>query len=90
MSVVSWRFIVSGHVQGVGFRYHTCHEGLKLGLNGYARNLANGNVEVMATGDDMAIGKLEMWLSGGPRTASVDSVIGEQVAVVEMRGFEIQ
>lgn len=31
------KFIVSGHVQGVGFRYHTSHQGLKLGLTGYAK-----------------------------------------------------
>ncbi|MGR5167317.1 acylphosphatase [Vibrio astriarenae] len=90
MSHISRKFIVSGVVQGVGFRYHTCHEGLKLGLNGYARNLANGNVEVLATGEDGAVEQLEMWLSGGPRTASVDSVVSEQVALIEMRGFEIQ
>ncbi|CAH2563768.1 acylphosphatase [Vibrio cholerae] len=42
------KFIVSGHVQGVGFRYHTSHQGLKLGLTGYAKNLNNGDVEVVA------------------------------------------
>lgn len=44
------KFTVSGHVQGVGFRYHTAHQGMQLGLVGYAMNLNNGNVEVVASG----------------------------------------
>ncbi|MGB2079483.1 MAG: acylphosphatase, partial [Vibrio sp.] len=40
------KFLVSGRVQGVGFRYFTGHEAQRLGLTGYAKNLADGRVEV--------------------------------------------
>ncbi|POF52593.1 acylphosphatase, partial [Vibrio vulnificus] len=44
MTVRCEKFVVSGRVQGVGFRYHTSHQGLKLNLVGYAKNLCNGDV----------------------------------------------
>ncbi|EJL6677609.1 TPA: acylphosphatase [Vibrio cholerae] len=69
------KFIVSGHVQGVGFRYHTSHQGLKLGLTGYAKNLNNGDVEVVACGAPERLEELYLWLQEGPKTASVRQVI---------------
>ncbi|HAS3650752.1 TPA: acylphosphatase [Vibrio cholerae] len=68
------KFIVSGHVQGVGFRYHTSHQGLKLGLTGYAKNLNNGDVEVVACGTPERLEGLYLWLQEGPKTASVRQV----------------
>ncbi|EGQ7943011.1 acylphosphatase [Vibrio cholerae] len=68
------KFIVSGHVQGVGFRYHTSHQGLKLGLTGYAKNLNNGDVEVVACGAPERLEELYLWLQEGPKTASVRQV----------------
>ncbi|EGR0656580.1 acylphosphatase [Vibrio cholerae] len=68
------KFIVSGHVQGVGFRYHTSHQGLKLGLTGYAKNLNNGDVEVVACGTPERLEELYLWLLEGPKTASVRQV----------------
>lgn len=47
-STIAW---VYGRVQGVGFRYSTRQEALKLGLGGYARNLDDGSVEVLACGE---------------------------------------
>ncbi|HEQ3484620.1 TPA: acylphosphatase [Vibrio cholerae] len=68
------KFIVSGHVQGVGFRYYTSHQGLKLGLTGYAKNLNNGDVEVVACGAPERLEELYLWLQEGPKTASVRQV----------------
>ncbi|RBM90327.1 acylphosphatase [Vibrio paracholerae] len=68
------KFIVSGHVQGVGFRYHTSHQGLKLGLTGYAKNLNNGDVEVVACGVPERLEELYLWLQDGPKTANVRQV----------------
>ncbi|KUO24701.1 acylphosphatase [Vibrio cholerae] len=68
------KFIVSGHVQGVGFRYHTSHQGLKLGLTGYAKNLNNGDVEVVACGAPERLEELYLWLQEGPKIASVRQV----------------
>ena len=68
------RFIVVGRVQGVFFRATTREQALKLGLRGYAKNLADGSVEVLAVGDAESIGGLEAWLRIGPPRARVDSV----------------
>ncbi|MBP8647146.1 MAG: acylphosphatase [Thermomonas sp.] len=68
------RFLVRGKVQGVWFRASTRAEALALGLRGHARNLADGGVEVVATGDAAAIERLAAWLRHGPPTARVDTL----------------
>ncbi|HPS42822.1 MAG TPA: acylphosphatase, partial [Anaerolineaceae bacterium] len=45
------RVIVSGHVQGVGFRYFVKESAESLQLTGWVRNMTNGNVELLAEGD---------------------------------------
>lgn len=60
---------VCGHVQGVGFRWSVLSVAEPLGLLGYAENLTNGDVLVVAEGPAPACGQLLDWLSGrGPRT----------------------
>ncbi len=68
------RFIVEGKVQGVFFRASTREQASKLGLRGYAKNLPDGNVEVLAAGEAGAIDKLEAWLRAGPPRARVDAL----------------
>ena len=66
---------VYGSVQGVGFRYFTQQEAVRLNLRGYAKNLDDGSVEVLACGNDEQVEKLLAWLkAGGPRSARVDKV----------------
>lgn len=60
---------VSGHVQGVGFRWWTRSRALELGLVGFARNLDDGRVEVCAQGDKAQIERLEELLRESPSTA---------------------
>jgi acylphosphatase len=72
---IAW---VHGTVQGVGFRYSTQREALQLGLTGYARNLDDGSVEVVACGEAYNIEQLIAWLkAGGPRSARVEKVLTE-------------
>jgi acylphosphatase len=66
--------MVGGKVQGVFFRASTRDKALALGLDGYARNLADGRVEVVAGGSDEALRELEQWLWQGPPAAHVDDV----------------
>jgi len=73
--VAAARFVVSGKVQGVWFRASTRAEADRLGLRGHARNLADGSVEVLASGDADAIDALERWLHAGPPLARVDAVL---------------
>ena len=73
------RFTVKGRVQGVFFRDSTRREALALGLTGYAINLANGDVEVLACGEASAIDALQDWLAKGPPLSRVESVATENV-----------
>lgn len=67
---------VYGRVQGVGFRYSTQYEANRLGLTGYARNLDDGSVEVVACGENEKVEQLLAWLkAGGPRSARVEKVL---------------
>lgn len=68
------KFVVSGMVQGVGFRYFTSHQGLKLGLTGYAKNLYSGDVEVVAFGTSEKLDALYEWLHHGSPAAKVSRV----------------
>jgi len=68
------KFIICGRVQGVFFRASTRTEATRLGLDGYAKNLADGSVEVLACGDAAALDALHRWLQRGPPAASVRSV----------------
>ncbi len=81
------RFAVSGRVQGVFFRASTRDVAVGLSLTGYARNMANGSVEVLACGSHDAIEQLAMWLRQGPRMASVRSVQEENADYQEIEGF---
>lgn len=71
------RFFVAGKVQGVWFRASTREQALALGLRGYANNLGDGQVEVLAVGDEAALARLAEWLGHGPAQARVDRVIRE-------------
>lgn len=74
--IVCKRYKVSGRVQGVFFRASTRRQALSLGLTGYARNLSDGSVEVLACGSASAVEQLGVWLSVGPPAARVSSVDG--------------
>lgn len=81
------RFVVSGRVQGVFFRASTRMEALRLGVAGSARNLADGCVEVIATGSNESLDTLEAWLRQGPPAARVTGVAREVLADHEAEGF---
>ena len=67
------RFLVSGLVQGVGFRWFVARHARSLGLGGYARNLPDGRVEVVAGGGAAdALARLEELLRAGPAHALVE------------------
>lgn len=66
---------VAGRVQGVGFRYSTQMKAQALNLTGYAYNMDDGRVEVVAEGEPAQVELLLEWLrNGGPRSASVEQV----------------
>ena len=75
MNSISSKFVVSGKVQCVGFRFSTKRKAELFGLHGYAKNLRNGDVEVLAIGTESDILQLYDWLKVGPERAVVDKVI---------------
>lgn len=81
------RFIVRGYVQGVFFRASTREQALKLGISGYAKNLPDGSVEVLACGPESALDGLQQWLRRGPPAARVESVAREAMPDQTMQGF---
>ncbi|MDA0147499.1 acylphosphatase [Vibrio sp. LaRot3] len=89
MQVQCIKFIVSGRVQGVGFRYNTAYHGLKLGVTGYAKNLWDGDVEVVVRGNVQQIEQMEQFLQQGPRMSRVDSLHRETTELKEYKGFDI-
>jgi acylphosphatase len=75
---VARRFLVSGRVQGVGFRFFAEAFGAREGLHGWVRNLPDGRVEVIAEGEVAAVDRFEHALRHGPRGARVDEVVTEE------------
>ena len=75
MAQITRRLIVQGRVQGVGFRWSLNAEANKLGLNGWVRNLRNGDVEVLVCGAPEAVDQLTAWAHRGPSSARVDRVL---------------
>jgi acylphosphatase len=71
------RFLVSGFVQGVGFRYFTQAAAGRLRLNGYVRNLPDGSVEAYAIGTLEQLAEFRAELQRGPMAANVMKVIEE-------------
>ena len=68
------RYIITGRVQGVGFRWYVEKEARAIGVGGWVRNTDDGAVEVMATGNGDQLGRLRKALAQGPRAARVDEV----------------
>ena len=73
--VTTWRYLVEGQVQGVGFRYFVRHRAVQLGLGGRVRNLPDGRVEVVAQGPPGALAEMEAALWRGPSLAQVRRVV---------------
>jgi acylphosphatase len=83
---------VKGTVQGVGFRYFVQRRAVALGLAGYARNLADGDVEVIAEGGREQLEALLGDLNLGPAMSSVESirVVWSETGQPHFSGFNIR
>jgi acylphosphatase len=80
--------IVSGRVQRVSYRAHARTEALRLGVSGYARNLPDGRVEVLACGDAQAVDALIRWLwMGSPRARVTEVTVRAADAADSPAGF---
>jgi acylphosphatase len=68
------RYIITGRVQGVGFRWFVEREAKAIGVAGWVRNNDDGAVEVVASGNEEHLARLRKALEQGPRAARVDEV----------------
>ena len=84
------RWFVSGRVQGVGFRFFAQHKAVALGVNGWARNVADGRVEVYAVGTPEQLSDLAGALHTGPRAAEVRGVEEQSDHVTPVSSFVIR
>lgn len=83
--------LISGKVQGVGFRNFTRANASQLNINGYAKNLANGKVEVVAEGELLQLTALVEILEQGPRSSRVDDIdIEERKFTGEYSKFDVR
>jgi acylphosphatase len=91
---VIYRFVISGMVQGVGFRWFVARRARDIGVSGYVRNLPDGSVEAVARcQDDVTLAQLESLLQSGPAHARVDRVEREPLpeeCPVPVRSFDIR
>lgn len=74
MTRIAANLRIEGRVQGVGYRWWTVEEAQRLGLVGWARNRADGSVEILAIGADAAVAALEQACASGPPAARVTAV----------------
>lgn len=87
---ISIHFLVSGRVQGVCFRMYTRQQALQHGLTGWVRNLPDGRVEGMASGETDGIKALQQWLAQGPDLARVTNVDVEEMEYQEFDAFTVR
>lgn len=83
--------LISGKVQGVSYRASAADKATSLGLTGYARNLPDGRVEVVAEGASASLGALQEWCNHGPSEAVIDRInSNEDPATGEFTGFGVR
>jgi acylphosphatase len=83
----SKRLLISGRVQGVGYRDWMVRQAAALGVDGWVRNRADGSVEALISGTADAVEELARACRRGPRFAQVDRVIEEIADPPEQPGF---
>ena len=90
-AIVARKYLVAGRVQGVGYRYFIVRAARELGLAGWARNLSDGRVEVVAAGPARKLSHLEGELRLGPLRAEVRSMDVEEASLdARIEGFHIR
>jgi acylphosphatase len=83
------RLLITGLVQGVGYRASFERQAVALGLRGWVRNRRDGSVEAEVDGDAAAVERIIDWARKGPPASHVDHVITEEAAPSSEREFKI-
>jgi acylphosphatase len=89
--LIARRYVVTGRVQGVGFRFFTEAAAMREGVHGWVRNLPNGSVEARIEGDAEAVGRVEAAIRRGPPSSYVDEVtVEEEAPTGRVTGFSVR
>jgi acylphosphatase len=81
--------LISGEVQGVGFRYYTSVKARNLGLGGWVKNLNSGKVEAVFEGDEAVVNQMVEWCKKGPSSALVANVSVDYDEPEGLEGFKV-
>ena len=81
--------LIEGRVQGVFFRANVRDKALELGLKGYAKNLDDGNVEVVAQGEEEKIDELNAFIRTGPGHSRISKIKIEEIKAENFKSFDI-
>jgi acylphosphatase len=84
------RFLIEGRVQGVGYRYFALKAAEALGVTGFARNLPDGRVEVIAEGSDQGLAAFETKLREGPGFSEVRGLVRSEIPERGSTGFHVR
>jgi acylphosphatase len=86
----TYSITVTGKVQGVYYRQSTKEKAIALGLTGYVKNLPDGRVQIMASGNTDQLLQLVLWCRQGPARAIVEEVQVETLPPTLFMGFRIE
>jgi acylphosphatase len=88
---VARRFVISGRVQAVGFRFFAQDAAVREGVTGWVQNLPDGRVEALVEGDEEAVTRVERAIRSGPPGARVEQVhVVDEEASGSLKGFRIR
>ena len=88
--IIRAHVLISGRVQGVGYRYATVDTARQLGLTGWVRNLPESRVEAVFEGTREVVDDMVRWCHSGPPDAVVKDVVVEYEVPEGLRGFEVK
>ncbi|MBW4663385.1 MAG: acylphosphatase [Chroococcus sp. CMT-3BRIN-NPC107] len=87
--LIRYHVLVSGKVQGVGYRMSVLQAAQKLSLNGWVRNLSDGRVEAVFEGNISDTKQMVDWCRQGNKMAVVEDIASKQETPEGIQGFEI-
>lgn len=90
LPITAIRVVISGQVQGVGFRYSTQQQAVQLGVSGWVRNRRNGTVEALFEGDPISVQNAVAWCHHGPASAQVETVETSRETPQQLSDFAIR
>lgn len=82
--------IITGHVQGVSFRYYTQKMASSLDLSGFVKNMSDGSVCIQAQGEEDKLLKFIQWCHKGPQWAKVENVEVNYIDLHTHQSFQIR